>query len=184
MYVLLDRENLVFRHKHADHSVISALATIEVSHVAVCILPIDEKSFSRLTDLELRLLHKHTTGKKLEGIFLPKLLKELVDVALALPDSEVVAFEVKQQAAKISMGDSGFYRYVKGSNVATRLQDLFTPPAITVDTPVVKKPAPVQAPAPVPTPTATTVKPATAVKFTQPLPTWHPAYKALQNAQK
>jgi hypothetical protein len=175
MYILIDRENLTFVHKHLDHTVVSMLATIEVSHVATCIMPIEEKAFSGLTDLELRLLHKHTTGKKLEGIFLPKLIKELVEVALALPESDVIPFEVRQQAQKISPNDSGFYRYVKGSFSATRLQDLFMPALLTTDTPVMVKPVMVK---PVAVPRAAPVRTTTAFKPVQPLPTWHPAYKS------
>ena len=54
MYVLIDRDALVFRHAHPDHSVISGLAHIEVAHCAVAIYDVHgDHDFISFTDLEL-----------------------------------------------------------------------------------------------------------------------------------
>ena len=177
MYASIDREALVFRHKHPEHAVVNGLVTIELSHVPVCVLPIDEKSFGTFTDLELRLLHKHTTGKKLESFSLPHLIKELVSVALLLPDTDANAFEVKYQASSIAKGDKSFYKYVKGSYAALKVVDLFTPAALDVTTPVRVNVALLMGALPFKAPAPKHQNATPAPQFTQPLPTWHPLYK-------
>lgn len=145
MYVLVDRDKLVFRHAHPDHAVVSALSTIEVAHCAVCILPADPACMNTFTDLELRMLYQNTTGKKLEGYFRPALCKAVAELAMGLPVSDVNPFEVKQQASKISINDAGFYRYVKGAYTSARLQELFEPEALVAvpgATPASVPPAP------------------------------------------
>ena len=159
MYVLVDRDKLVFRHAHPDHAVVSALSTIEVAHCAVCILPADAACMNTFTDLELRMLYQNTTGQKLEGYFKPSLCKAVAELAMGLPVSDVNAFEVRQQASKISVNDAGFYRYVKGAYTPARLQDLFEPQplqAVPGATPTPTPPAPPTASASAP---AATVAP-------------------------
>lgn len=130
MYVLADLENCVFRHAHPDHSVIAALAHIEVAHCAVSIFPTERPAdFPDFTDLEMRLLYQNTTGHKFEGFSRLHLFELLLETVRKLPESDVNAFEVKMQASKIEFKDSGFYRYVKGAYSAARSQTLFTPPA-------------------------------------------------------
>lgn len=144
MYVLVDRESMVFRHAHPDHTVLSQLAHIEVAHVATYIFPVDEvRDFLSFTDLEMKLLYQNTTGQKYEGYSRSHLNDLVLEAARRLPVSDVKPFEVQQQANKIPMDDSGFYRYAKGAFKAARLQELFTPEALTV-TPgsVAQQPAP------------------------------------------
>jgi hypothetical protein len=163
MYVLVDRDKLVFRHAHPDHAVVSALSTIEVAHCAVCILPADPACMNTFTDLELRMLYQNTTGKKLEGYFRPALCKAVAELAMGLPVSDVNPFEVKQQASKISINDAGFYRYVKGAYTPARLQELFEPEALVAvpgATPASVPPAPPGA-TPASTPAAPIAPPAT-----------------------
>lgn len=143
MYVLVDREALVFRHKHSDHSTIHGLSHIEVAHCATYITPIDGPTdFLSLTDMELKMLYQNTTGHKLEGFSRPYMNESVLAVARALPESDVRPLEVRQQADKIKMDDSGFYRYVKGAYKAARLQELFVPEPLHADAPA---PAPLAA---------------------------------------
>ena len=157
MYVLIDRDAPVFRHAHPDHSVISGLAHIEVAHCAVAIYDVHgDHDFISFTDLELKLLYQNTTGQKFEGYSRPHLSKAILALARTLPASDVNAFEVEQQARKITMEDSGFYRYAKGAYKAARTQELFLPPALTA-------PVPAEGAAPAPGPdqrVAPTVAPA------------------------
>jgi hypothetical protein len=136
MYILIDREHLVFRHKHSDHITIQALAHIEVAHCATFITPIDSPvNFLRLTDLELRMLYQNTTGQKLDGFSRVHMNESVLAVARSVPESDVRPAEVRQQADKISMDDSGFYRYVKGASKAAKLQELFLPKPLHAEAP-------------------------------------------------
>lgn len=143
MYVLVDREALVFRHKHSDHSVIHGLAHIEVAHCATYVTSIDGPTdFLSLTDMELKMLYQNTTGHKLEGFSRQHMNQSVLAAARALPESDVRTLEVRQQADKIKMDDSGFYRYVKGAYKAAQLQELFVPEPLCANTPA---PAPIAA---------------------------------------
>lgn len=180
MYVSINREALVFCHKHPEHAVVNGLVTIELSHVPVSVIPLGVRSFDDFTDMEIRLLHAHTTGKKIESFSLPHLVSELLNVALALPESDVNPFEVKYQASGISKTDKSFYKYVKGAYSPNKVEDLFIPPPLDVTTHVPVKPVTKAAP---PTPVNTPPRHQNAPhapQFTQPLPTWHPLYKAAQ----
>ena len=176
MYILIDRAVMSVRHKHPDHSVVSNLATIEVAHCAISIFPIDDngQGLQQFTDLELKLLYQNTTGHKFEGFSRLHLVEIVLDAVRRLPVSKVKAFEAQQQAAKIAFTDQGFYRYTPGAYVANRQGDLFEPPALTVLPGAALDVAAVQAPAIVQECTKT---PIAAPQFTQPLPTWHPAYR-------
>lgn len=155
MYVLVDREALVFRHKHSDHSVIHDLAHIEVAHCATYITSIDgPTNFVSLTDMELTMLYQNTTGHKLEGFSRQHMNQSVLAAARALPESDVRPLEVRQQADKIKADDSGFYRYVKGSRKAAQLQELFVPEPLCANTPA---PAPLASTGPDPAPAAVTV---------------------------
>jgi hypothetical protein len=176
MYVLIDRENMVFRHKHPEHAVVSDLATIEVAHCAVTILPILDNGigFFDFTDLELKLLYQNTTGLKFTGFSRLHLLELTLATARCLPVSDVKPLEVRQQAMKIKFEDSGFYRYTRGAYTAKRQEDLFEPTALVV-LPRAIPDAVIAGPVAVP---KATNPPPTAPVFTQPLPVWHPLYKA------
>lgn len=131
MYVLVDRDALVFRHAHHDRAVVSALATIEVAHCAVTIVEAAQACLAHLTDLELKKLYENTTGEKWTSFYRPALVQAVDQLALALQPSDVVPYEAIHQAGKIALSDQGFYRYAKGSYSPARLQALFLPPALT-----------------------------------------------------
>lgn len=177
MYILIDREQMAFRHKHPEHAVVSGLATIEVSHCSVCIFPIDDngRGFQEFTDLELKLLYQNTTGHKFEGFSRLHLIEMVLDAARRLPVTRAKALEVQQQATKIAFTDEGFYRYVYGSYTASKEEDLFEPPALVVLPGAVLDVA-VQVQA---APQARAKPLAPAPQFTQPLPSWHPAHKSV-----
>jgi len=127
MYILLDKQSLAFRHKHHDKAVLNALCQIEVAHCHVGVYRIDVASrFPDLTELDLRLLYKHTTGHKFEGFSHQHLIEMVLGAARALPESDA-GQDAIVQASKIDSKDKGFYRYLKGSVEAQPLNELFTP---------------------------------------------------------
>jgi len=128
MYVLVNCDKMVFAYKHLNNTALGNLAHIEVAHSAVAIFPVDHlASYSRFTDLELKLLHRNTAGVDHIGFSRDHLVRSVMALGMALPESVFNAFEVEVQARKISMEDQGFYRYVKGSTTPVRLQELFEP---------------------------------------------------------
>lgn len=132
MYVIVDRENLVFLHKHPRHDIIQDLRHIEVSHWKSITFPVDgSPKMLNFTDLELVLLYQNATGEKLHTGFSRLQLQQLVlDVAKQLPCSDVVPWEVTLQANSIPGDSEGFYRYVKGSTKPAKLEQLFVPPPL------------------------------------------------------
>lgn len=172
MYILIDMENMVVRHKHPDHSTVSSLAKIELSHTVAKVIPIGTNTIHDLTEMEIRLLHSHVTGQKIVAAQLYTVREELRKALEALPDSDVNMFEVKQQALKIPLHDQGFYRYVKGSYTAQKVPALFLPTPIDTSTPAHVAPVvPVVVPQEAPKTAAQPVQPVGV------LPSWHPAYK-------
>lgn len=174
MYVLIDMEDMVVRHKHPDHGTLSSLAKIELSHTKAKIIPVTTEAVSTLTDMELRLLHSHVTGEKITPAPLHRITKEALEVLRQLPDSNVNAFEVKQQADKIAMKDSGFYRYVRGSYTAKKVEELFLPDPVDVNSP---PHVATVAPAPTAAPREQGKTVAHAPQLPSVLPAWHPASK-------
>lgn len=160
MFVLVDRDALVFRHAHEDRTVVSALATLEVAHCAVTIVEAGAGCLAHLTDLELKKLYENTTGQKWTSFCRPALVQAVDAVALALEQSDVNGFEAKQQAAKISLDDQGFYRYVKGAYTPARLMALFLPPARTATAGAVPSTPAAGSAAQATTPAATVAPPA------------------------
>lgn len=165
MYVLINRETLAICHKHGDRGTVSLLGKIEVSHSKALVLPVDERAFLELTEMEIRILHSHVTGEKIAGTVFHSLLKDLLRVIALLPDSDVNAYEVAQQANSIPFLDTDFYKYVRGSTRPLKLEELFEPEPITVRTVAPVKPAQ----QPLKTVQAPHQNPGQ-------LPSWHPLY--------
>lgn len=131
MYVLIDRDRLIFCHKHHEHAVVSNLATIEVAHSIATILPLtDPNCFREFTLLELRLLYQNTTGHKFEGFSHFHLQEMVLAVARALPTTDANAFEVSRQALACATDELGSYRYVKGAYNPARNAVLSEPPPL------------------------------------------------------
>lgn len=133
MYVLIDRDNMRFFAKHDDHLVLSYLAEIELAHVAVFICPGDEpRDFNQFTDLELRLLYKHTTGSDHSNAHRPGLLAACASLAQQLPTrTPLNKFELEVQSKALSNDDTGRYLYAPGASRAQRMPDLFEPQMLT-----------------------------------------------------
>jgi hypothetical protein len=167
MYVTLDVEALEIKHLHESHGVLSSLAKIELAHCRVYIFAVALENFAGLTDEQLRILHSHVMCEPIKAKPLAELSRELVETVSTFPPSDVVEYEVTQQARKIALTDTGFYRYRKGSSFAATLEELYTPPSINVRTPLH-----------VLTPLAPVKTTPQAAQTPGALPTWHPQYKA------
>lgn len=132
MWLLIDMTNLVVRHKYPDHRVINALAHIELSHVGTSVIKLErDTTFPQLTDLDLRLLYKNSTGQSFPGYMRKQLEDWMRGIALAMPSSDVNPLEVFAQAAEVDAKDRNFYRYMKGSKVPELLSELWLPTALT-----------------------------------------------------
>lgn len=171
MYVSINMDAMTVHHKHPEHDVVSGLATIELGHVAVCIVPVDAVSFELFTDLEIRLLHSHLNVSKPVALPYHRLIGDLLGLLVALPITNANLFEVQHQSKKIAKDAVGFYKYAPGSYMPKQILELFTPESLNKDSkPVVVKPLPVLSrPLPVPV-----VQPASQTSY----PTWHPLYTA------
>lgn len=117
MYVSIDRENLRFLHRHPDFLVVSDLVHIEAPHVYVLITPFRTGAeLKGWTDMELKMLYRHTTGMELAPNHSRKdvqaLLAEVVD---RLPVTDVNKFELDRQAAYLGEENETPYKYVKGA---------------------------------------------------------------------
>jgi hypothetical protein len=133
MYVTIDRDNMRFFAKHPDHTALSLLADIELAFVSVLIVPCDEPSdFMQLTDLELRLLFKHTTGADHSNAYRPSLLAACVALAQQLPERRGLnCFHLELQSNAIQGDKVGRYLYVPGASKPQRKADLFEPEPLT-----------------------------------------------------
>lgn len=128
MIVSIDREHMLLIHKHDDHMTVSKLASIELSHVACVVTPVEsdwDRCFSSFTDLELKLLHKNITGEDFHGYSRPHLVAACVELARRAPYTECNPFEVDMQFRSIKEDDDGRYAYVKGSMKPRPVDELF-----------------------------------------------------------
>jgi hypothetical protein len=130
-YVLIDRTNMVFLAK-GEHRVLTYLGFIEYPHVAQLQTPCEEpRDFNSLTDLELRLLFKHTTGSDHSNAHRPSMLTSCVSLGIQLPlTPNLNAFELEVQAHAIAEGDERRYRYVPGGGLPMLADELYEPPPL------------------------------------------------------
>lgn len=129
MYVIIDRDNMRFHDRHEDHVALSYLADIELAFVSVFIVPCDEPvDFIQLSDLELRMLYKHTTGADYINAYRPTLLAVCVALAQQLPAREHLnRFHLELQSRAVQGDKVGRYLYVPGASAPQRKPDLFEP---------------------------------------------------------
>lgn len=128
MYTLIDRDNMRFRGKHDDHVCLSKLAWIEDPHVAVVIWPLDTpQELAGFSDVELRLLYKHTTGVDHTSVNRAVLMASCYALFEQLPVTDINSYEIDIQYRSIEGGDYRRFLYAKGSSVPAQQGDLFEP---------------------------------------------------------
>lgn len=132
MYVLIDMHRMVFLRKVDSHSAISKLAELEAAHVPTKILSADDARFASLTDYEIRVLIRNSSGPDVNNVFSRDTLTlALCSVIHHLPETKVNAFEVDLQlrAVLTKDGANGYdgdarYRYLPGSMIAQQVEGL------------------------------------------------------------
>lgn len=126
MYVLIDRERLVFLRKHGHQPTVSKLADLECPHHHAVVCGADSPSgFTTFTDLELKLLIKNTTGSDLRNVFgRETLLRQACQVAAQLEVDDVDGFELTMQVMSIKDNDQQRYQYVRGSKIPRCMEGL------------------------------------------------------------
>lgn len=133
MYALIDRERMVFVYAHANPMALSNIAWIELPNAPTVIVCGDSPSyFDLLTDLELKLLYKNTTGVDHTGYSKAPLMQIVCDLALRLPELQCSAYELQLQAGCIPDGTVDIYCYVRGQYKPALMGDLFAPQGVTV----------------------------------------------------
>lgn len=134
MYITINRESCVFTHVANDYQTLLNLCHIELSHVKAYILPVEDiKTDKHLTDLEMKLLYRNSTGQEYTGKSRNELNNLVYEYAISLPYTPWNKSEIELQASKITDSDQGFYRYVPGSTTPCLLQELFEPVLSVVD---------------------------------------------------
>lgn len=126
MYMLLDRENMKFRHKHPDLFTIANLAWIEDRNMTYSIFPADDAiEFGRYTDMELKMLYRNTTGKDITTTDRQAIKQILFDIVRRIPATPANPYEADVQAAFILDEDENHYQYVKGAKRPAMTANLF-----------------------------------------------------------
>lgn len=125
MYILLNREALTINYKHLVPVVLCNLAWIELQTQAYSIVPCSTSAFRGLTEMELKVLYRNTTGKEMPLNGLNACLEVLTSMIIEMPVSDVDESEAEMQAGCIVEGQKGFYKYVRGAARPVLVADLF-----------------------------------------------------------
>jgi hypothetical protein len=133
MYALIDRSHMRFFAKHEQVTPLSYLSHIELPHVHTYIGPMDSPAdFSEFTILELKLLHKNTTGIQYHGSDPELLCAACFALAKQISLRALNTFELEIQARSIDANDMETrYRYVPGSTKPQQESELFEPAPLT-----------------------------------------------------
>lgn len=151
MRVVIDRQALTFLPiKHMDLYVCANLAWIECypgQHYHITSL--DENFLKGLSDLEVMILYKHTTGEQASsyGQRLKNILRELAD---RIPVRECNPFEVDIQASKVFEVRRERYVYNPGAMIPAIKPDLFKLEAIKLQKAANENEIAAKTPAPAP----------------------------------
>ena len=161
MRLVYDREKLVFLPiKHPDLYVCANLAWIECHYgQAYCITTLDKSFLAGLTELEVMILYKHTTGET-ASFYGQKLKNVLLEIAHRIPVRECNPAEVELQASQVHEVRSERYLYNPGQTKPAIQGQLFKLVGLTFPKAPNEKEiaasAPVCAPVAPPRPPATT----------------------------
>lgn len=125
MKVLIDKEHMVFLHKMEDYATLSKLCDMEYPHLVTSGIYCDHHNdFSGLTDLELKLLIKNSSGPNVQNVFSRDALLKIIHAMIQhMPEREVNAHEVAMQHATIDPSDKRRYRYVPGGFLPALVQE-------------------------------------------------------------
>lgn len=126
MYVSIDKQHLLFLHKHEHQRIVSQLVNIEAPHLHTAVFPCNQASdFGNFTDWELKKLYENTTGSKAQGFYRPGLEMLCFTAAQALTETKANALEVDLQSRTISFNDKTIYAYQFGDFKPRPVAELF-----------------------------------------------------------
>lgn len=118
MYVSVDLNKLVVRHKHSSFITVCNLVDIECRNCDVAIFPVgSSKALEGLPLQSLTTLYNRITNEPL-GQMLPSKARLLITEAIErLPLTDAVPAEVEKQAAWLASSElEGWFWYVKGAS--------------------------------------------------------------------
>lgn len=129
MYVVIDLDHLVFVAKHPSRDWLNLLSNIEHALISTRLVEIDVQCFGTLSDLELRMLYKNTTGEDHVNAYRHSLIAACIQLAFQLPlTPNLDGFELSLQSRAIMWEDKRAYRYAPGRTVPVLVEDLFAAP--------------------------------------------------------
>ena len=158
MYILVDKIQKAVVYRHDKLEVLRALANIELSWSKVSIFEETNQEAWKMFEVHnLQELFKSLTGgTNPHSHNIEYLIGQLVRLCQTASTANVEMFELTVQSLQIKIGDKDYYRYVKGKQRATHLEDPYRPPALLGDwkaaqglplaTPQTPQHAPAQAP--------------------------------------
>lgn len=129
MFVSIDMDKLEFLHKHPDHDTLSALAFLEACDRSVVIENTDREHFGlTFSPLDLRMLHKHTTGQEITGTddqVVRMLLIEIVDNHIAPSIAKWDELDAQVYAVEDDLHKGIPWKYALGSKRPAKQMDLY-----------------------------------------------------------
>ncbi len=126
-YAVVNRETCTFLPiKHHQLDVVCNMCWIEANHLGLHIFnTYDKNALKMLTDLELLLLYKNTTGQDKAPRFGEPLRKLCVELSQRVPDLQVEAHRVHMQAESIPSDHSELYKYNPKGTTPIKVDSLF-----------------------------------------------------------
>jgi hypothetical protein len=135
MHILINKDDMKLLAKHESPTALLNFAWLEAPHVSVSALLCDDPfGLESLTDLELRLLYKNTTGHiqtGFSGVSRTALLSVNHELITRMPILDADEAELALQAEPI-IEPLVIYKYIKGSNKAQRQSDLYEPLTVKI----------------------------------------------------
>lgn len=128
MFVSIDMGNLVFLHKHHDHETISALSFLEAPDRSIRVETTDRQRFLlNVSDLDMRMLYKNSTGVALAPADSATLRHQLADVVHLIPMTHALHNEALEQVAVVEdqLYKGERFKYALGSNKPAQPGELF-----------------------------------------------------------
>jgi len=160
MYVLIDKDAMQVRYKHADAKVLADLMHIEFPQCAAAVLSCEvTMPWQKFSDLELRLLYKNLTGTNFPGFTRHGLEPNISTLLTDLPESTLNAAEIATQAAFVSATDLNYYRYAPGQTKPLEVNDAYAAKPLVSAAPYVPVIPPLPAANAAPTPVARVANP-------------------------
>ena len=131
MYIALDMQNMrpIFKHL-SSHACIN-LGLMGAPNVALAFRPIENASFSRDSDMELKMLFRAMTETPCLIHDRNHIITQIVELLNALPMTDCDVNELEIQANSIDQNSSIPYAYIKGSKLPMAMPEGWLPKALT-----------------------------------------------------